>query len=67
MNESKNEVQIKKKMFKRMNGGDYSYLSDEMQFTSDSNEEIEYIEDFAQDKQFNINNSSNNLLTMSRS
>jgi hypothetical protein len=37
-------------MFKRMNGGDYSYLSDEMQFTSDSNEEIEYIEDFAQDK-----------------
>ena len=67
MNKSKNEVQIKKKMFKRMNGGDYSYLSDEMQFTSDSNEEIEYIEDFAQDKQLNINNSSNNLLTMSRS
>jgi hypothetical protein len=33
-----------------MNGVDFSYLSDEMQFTSDSNEEIEYIEDFAQDK-----------------
>jgi hypothetical protein len=37
-------------MFKRMSGGVFGYLSEEMQFTSDSNEEIEYIEDFAQDK-----------------
>lgn len=37
-------------MFKRIDGGNFSYLSDEMQFTSDSNEEIEYLEDFAQDK-----------------
>ena len=34
-------------MFKRMKGGDFGFFSDEMQFTSDSNEEIEYIEDFA--------------------
>ncbi len=34
----------------RMNQNNFSYLSDEMQFTSDSDEEIEYIEDFAQDK-----------------
>jgi hypothetical protein len=34
----------------RINQNNYSYLSDEMQFTSDSNDEIEYIEDFAQDK-----------------
>lgn len=47
---------IKKKMFEinklTTEKKEYSYLSDEMQFTSESEEKIEYIEDFAVDKQF---------------